>query len=419
MVPQRQPLRRLHFDLDKRPFLVLLELTRSCGLSCRHCRADALGEHHPDELRTHEIEAVLDDLASLGAPRPIVVFTGGDPLCRSDLVALVRYATRLGLTIAVSPAGTPRARKARLGALRSAGAGTVSFSLDGASPDTHDAFRGVDGSFAWTLGGCRAARAAGLRLQVNTTVSAETVGELPALCRLAAELGANLWSVFFLVATGRGASVQALSAAETEDVLWFLADASAAVTLKTTEAPHFRRVLLERGNSQRVGRQRPGPLYEELRRRFELLPGGPVEAGRSAVRRARGSAAVSTNSGISVRSGQAFVSGPPRRSPLMVGDGRGVVFVSHLGEVYPSGFLPLVVGNVRQAPLSNIYAEAPLLKALRGSEFGGRCGRCEYRRICGGSRAQAFATSGDPLGEDPSCVYQPGSDLHSAGYHRP
>ncbi|MDA8075159.1 MAG: radical SAM protein [Actinomycetota bacterium] len=419
-------MRQLHFDVGTRPFLVLLELTRSCLLSCRHCRADAMTERHPSELRTHEVEAVLDDLASLGAPRPIVVFTGGDPLCRSDLVRLVRHAARSGLAVAVSPAGTPRASRARLGALRSAGASTVSFSLDGASPSTHDAFRGVDGSFAWTLAGCRAAQAAGLRLQVNTTVSAETVGELPALCRLVAELGANVWSVFFLVPMGRATSLRALSATETEDVLWFLADASATVALKTTEAPHFRRVLLEHQSEQRAGAPRLGPLYAELHRRFELLPGARTETGggselhvgelrargSTGELRARGSAAASANSGASWRSRQARADGSPRRSPLVVGDGRGVVFVSHLGEVCPSGFLPLVAGNVRQAPLSTVYAESPLFEALRGLTLGGRCGRCEYRQICGGSRARAYAASGDPLGEDPSCGYQPGSDTH-------
>ncbi|MHB1787653.1 MAG: radical SAM protein, partial [Acidimicrobiales bacterium] len=206
-------LRRLHFDLGARPFLVLFELTRSCGLACRHCRADAVSARHPDELSTKEVRAVLDDLSSLGAPRPIVVFTGGDPLCRADLVALVRHGARAGLSIAVSPAGTPLASRGRLAALRHAGAGAVSFSLDGASPAAHDGFRRVTGSFAWTLAGCQAAQAVGLRLQINTTVSAETVSELPAICRLVAELGANLWSVFFLVPTGRARSLRALSAA--------------------------------------------------------------------------------------------------------------------------------------------------------------------------------------------------------------
>lgn len=388
-------LRRLHFNLGARPFLVLFELTRSCGLACRHCRADAVSARHPDELSSNEVRTVLDDLASLGAPRPIVVFTGGDPLRRADLVPLVRHGARAGLSMAVSPAGTPLASRSRLGALRHAGASAVSFSLDGGSPAAHDAFRRVTGSFAWTLAACQAARTVGLRLQVNTTVSAETVVELPAICRLVAELGANLWSVFFLVPTGRARSLRALSASETEDVLGFLAEAAAIVPLKTTEAPQFRRVLLEREVAFGARATSFGPLYDELRRRLEAVGPGPDPRGHGGA------------SAAPVRA--------PRRSPLVVGDGRGVVFVSHRGDVCPSGFLPLVAGNVRDRPLSEIYSASPLLQALRDPRlFTGRCGRCELRELCGGSRAQAYAASGDPLGEDPCCAYEPAAALPAA-----
>lgn len=385
----RPAMRQLRFDVGTRPFLVLLELTRSCGLACRHCRADAGFARHPDELRTNEVRAVLDDLAALGPPRPIVVFTGGDPLCRPDLVALVRHGAASGLSMAVSPAGTPRARRARLVALRRAGARTVSFSLDGGGPCSHDAVRGVAGSFAWTLAGCRAAQAVGMRIQVNTTVSTETVSELPMICRLVTELGANLWSVFFLVPAGRARSLRALSADETEDVLHFLADVGTAVPLKTTEAPQFRRILLQRARQSTSGATvaDPGPLYVDLRRRLEACwPEAPPRRAAAA------------------RTTPTF----PWRSPLAVGDGRGVVFVSHCGDVSPSGFLPLVAGNVRTAPVTEIYAGSDLFRRLRDpAALSGRCGRCEFGGICGGSRAQAFAASGDPLGEDPTCAYVP------------
>lgn len=381
------PLRHLRFDLGARPFLVLFELTRACELACSHCRADAVLDPDPDELSTDEVTAVLDDLASLGAPRPIVVFTGGDPLRRADLTHLVRHAASSGVRVAVSPAGTPRASRARLGALRRAGAGVVSFSLDGGAPAAHDAFRRVPGSFAWTLAACRAAQAVGLRLQVNTTVSRETVPELPAICRLVAELGANLWSVFFLVPVGRGRSLGALSASETEDVLAFLAEAALLVPLKTTEAPQFRRLLLHQEQTDRMPVAH-GPLYRDLHRGLEALPSAPC--------------APETTRAPSARRGT------PRRSPLAVGDGRGVVFVSHRGDVCPSGFLPLVAGNVRDAPLSAVYARSPLLQSLRDpGALSGRCGRCELREACGGSRAQAYGRSGDPLGEDPTCAYEP------------
>lgn len=375
--------RRLRFDTDTRPLLVLFELTRACALACRHCRAEAASEPDPGELTTAEVSTVLDDLAAAGAPRPLVVFTGGDPLQRPDLVQLVHHGRSAGLSVAVSPAGTPRATPEALAALRAAGAGAVSFSIDGSTPSVHDDFRRVDGSFAWTVAGCRAATAAGLRLQVNTTVTAENVLDLPAICRLVDDLGAGLWSVFFLIPVGRGASLRALGPAETEDVLAFLADAAEIVPLKTTEAPAFRRVLIQRQQAVPVGdtrRSATGSLRAELRRRLDALalsPRAPRHDG-------------------------------PQRRPLAVGDGRGVVFVSHIGEVQPSGFLPLVVGNVRELPLSTIYASSPLLRSLRDpSMLKGRCGWCELREVCGGSRAQAFARTGDPLAEDPSCGYDP------------
>jgi radical SAM protein len=380
--------RHTRFDLGRRPFLVLFELTRACDLACRHCRAESVPHAGPDDLTTKEVQGVLDDLASLGPPRPRVVFTGGDPLKRDDLELLVEHAAGSGLSVAVSPAGTSLATAGRLGALRRAGAGAVSFSLDGGTASAHDEFRRVNGSFDWTLNGCRAARAAGLRLQVNTTVCAETLTELPAICRLVAELGAGLWSVFFLVPVGRGRSLRALSAEETEDTLAFLYDAAALVPLKTTEAPSFRRLAVHRleGRCERE----PGPLYWDLWRRLEAA--WPESAPERPV------------------CGPSTLAERPakRRSPLSVGDGRGVVFVSHRGDVQPSGFLPLVAGNVRCAPLSAIYAGSPLLRALRDPRLlRGRCGRCELREVCGGSRAQAFARSGDPLGEDPTCAYDP------------
>ncbi len=373
--------RHLRFDLGARPFLVLMELTVACDLACSHCRAAAMCAPAADELKTTEVLAVLDDLAQLGAPRPIVVFSGGDPLRRDDLEELVRYGSARGLRIALSPAGTARATAERFAALRDAGAGVVSLSLDGASAASHDGFRNVDGSFAWTLAASERAQAAGLRLQVNTTVTAHNVGELAQLAARVVGLGANLWSVFFLVPVGRGRSLAALSGETTEEVLWFLADIAGQVPLKTTEAPQFRRVLAQRARGERPRR---GELYAQLRREFDAL--GP---------------------GV----GSEVSAAGARRSPLAVGDGRGVVFVSHRGEVRPSGFLPLTVGNVREQALSDIYAGAPLLRALRDPEsLHGRCGRCQYREVCGGSRAQAYAHGGDALGEDPTCSFSPEHD---------
>ncbi len=379
--------RRLHFDVSSRPFLVLVELTRSCSLACRHCRAESVPLRDPNELRTEELEGVLDDLASLGPPRPRVVFSGGDPLRRPDLDHLIRYGAQRSLSIAVSPAGTPLASPERLSALRTAGAGAVSFSVDGCSPATHDAFRGVSGSFDWTVAAARSAVAAGLRLQINTTVSNETVTDLPGIAKLVSDLGAGMWSVFFVVPVGRANATQALSPDSTEDVLHFLHDVATVVTLKTTEAPAYRRVILE--GSQGRSRWQPGPLYDKLWSDLEgTWPEGADRARLGADRDAPDA---------------------HRRSPLAVGDGRGVVFVSHTGDVQPSGFLPCVVGNVRRQPLSAIYTQSELLRSLRDpARLTGRCGSCEYATSCGGSRAQAFARTGDPLGEDASCAYVAG-----------
>ena len=388
--PRQTGLRHLRFDVGNRPFLVLVELTRACELACRHCRAEAKRERDPDELTTTEIAAILDDLGSLGSPRPIVVFTGGDPLMRPDLVELVRHGVDAQLAVAVAPAGTPRAAPAVLGELRRAGVSTVSFSLDGASASTHDAFRLTQGSFNWTVAACTAARRAGLRLQLNTTVTEETAHELPEVLDLARRLGVGLWSVFFLVPMGRGKALRPLSAEGIEDVLEFLFEAAAVIPLKTTEAPQYRRIVLRHGSGAPTGTAERGALYAELHDRLGGL-GIPLR--------------VRTEAGITAASGAGH-----RRPPLVVGDGQGVVFVSSRGDVQPSGFLPLVAGNVRDRPLAEIYADSGLFRSLRDPEqLRGRCGRCEYRDSCGGSRARAFAANGDPLAEDPGCPYEPGS----------
>ncbi len=381
-------LRHLHFDLDARPFLVLFELTRACDLACRHCRADASAVGEPGELYTAEAQAVLSDLASLGSPRPIVVLTGGDPLSRPDLLAIVRHGAVLGLTMAVSPSATPRVTPRALAALREAGASAVSFSIDGATATSHDAFRGVPGSFGWTVDGCRSALELGLHVQLNTTVTAATARELPEMLELALELNVSLWSLFFLVTTGRGKVLEGLSPAETEDVLEFLHEAAAYLPLKTTEAPQYRRIVRRHREDPEWRRDDLGPLYFDLHARLPRTPPERTSKGHSPV--------------------GADEAGVRRRPPLVVGDARGVVFVSCHGEVQPSGFLPLVAGNVRERPLSEIYAQSPLLRELRDpTRLRGRCAVCEWRADCGGSRAMAYAASGDPLGEDPNCVHQP------------
>jgi len=255
----------------------------------------------------------------------------------------------------------------------------VSLSIDGATAATHDAFRGIDGTFEATLAAAATVREAGLRLQLNTTVTADNVSELPALLDLVVELDPVLWSVFFLVPTGRGTALRPLSAPDIEQVLWWLHDISPVVPVKTTEAPHFRRVAIQRATDPDQGPG--GALLDDLRRHTRSYP----------PRRS---------------------STPGRtRPPLDVNAGRGFSFIDHTGAVQPSGFLPVTVGSVHEQPFSTIYREAPLLQALRNPDaLGGRCGRCEFRTVCGGSRSHAYAVTGDPLAEDPSCSYQPAGE---------
>jgi radical SAM protein len=344
------------------PFIVIWETTRACALACVHCRAEAIPQRDPRELTTDEGRALIDAVGRFGDPPPLLVFTGGDPLRRPDLVELVRHATARGLSASLTPSATGAVTEARLRALRDAGLARLAVSLDGASADVHDAFRGVRGSYRQTLRILERARALGIPLQINTTVSRRTVGELPALVRHVEDSGVALWALFFLIPVGRAGADQALDAGAIEEVLEWAAGLAERVpfAIKTTEAPHFQRVL-----ARRRGARGPQPA-----------------ARRDAVGRA----------------------------PRAVTDGNGFVFVDHVGNICPSGFLPLPAGNVRSADLVEVYRNDPLFRALRDPDIlTGRCGVCEYRDGCGGSRARAYAVSGDPLDEDPGCAWRPGS----------
>ncbi|TRY16928.1 TIGR04053 family radical SAM/SPASM domain-containing protein [Tessaracoccus rhinocerotis] len=383
LAPSRA-IRRQRHDVHDRPFIVIWEVTRACQLACLHCRADAITRRNPGELTLAEGKALLDGIASFPAPHPLVVLTGGDPFERPDLEDLVRHGTGLGLSMALSPSVTPNLTVDRLAGLREAGAKAISLSLDGARAATHDAFRGFEGTYAATRVAAQRVKDAGFRLQVNSTVTRSTVEELPALLRDVIELGGQLWSVFFLVPTGRGQQLETLTADEIEDVLHWLADVARFMAIKTTEAPHFRRVVLQREVAAAAGED-PSAGRGELHRRLTELT---AEALR----------------GVPVRE-------RPARPPIDVNSGRGFMFVDHKGKVYPSGFLPHVAGDVRVTPVTEIYREAPVMRALRAPDgFGGRCGTCEFREVCGGSRSRAYAVNGDPLAEDPGCAYVPAGD---------
>ncbi|MBI1847771.1 MAG: TIGR04053 family radical SAM/SPASM domain-containing protein, partial [Candidatus Rokubacteria bacterium] len=347
---------------DRSPFIVIWETTRACALACVHCRAEAQPRRDPGELTTEEGRALIDRVAAFGDPPPLLVLTGGDPLRRPDVESLVAYGTGRGLSVSMTPSGTAAATEARLRGLEQAGLARLAVSLDGAAPEVHDAFRGVRGSHGWTMRIIERARRLGLPLQINTTVCRRTVQDLPVLARQVEDLGVVLWALFFLIPVGRAQADQALPAGQIEAVLEWAAALARRVPfgIKTTEAPQYYRVLAQRGGH---GGRRPSP------------PGRPDLIGRA---------------------GRA------------VTDGNGFVFVDHVGNICPSGFLPMVAGNVRSADLVAVYREAPLFRELRDpSRLGGRCWRCDYRDRCGGSRARAWATTGDALAEDPGCAWDP------------
>ncbi|MGC9087632.1 MAG: TIGR04053 family radical SAM/SPASM domain-containing protein [Conexivisphaera sp.] len=356
-------------NLDQRPIIVFWETTRACGLACRHCRANAMTQRLPGELSTSEGMRLLEEMADFGDPKPMVIFTGGDPLIRDDLEELISAARNLGLRSSAAPAVTPLFTEERMRSLRAAGLSGISISLDG-SPSTHEWVRRSPGHFTSTLEAVRVATSAGLKVQLNSLIFRGNVEEIPDVLATARSLGVDTLEFFYLVKVGRAADgMEELTPAEYEDVSTFLVDATSyCFTVRTVEGPFIRRIAA--GGGIRVG-----SLHGLLVDRARKLLGEP----------------------------------PCQRSLRVTNtrDGKGIIFVAYNGDVYPSGFLPVPQGNVRRSRLVEIYRDNPLFKSIRAAEFSGRCGACEYRDICGGSRSRAFAALGDPLGEDPACPYVP------------
>jgi AdoMet-dependent heme synthase len=346
------------------PLVVIWEVSRACDLACVHCRAHAVPEREPEELTTEEGMELIAEVKRFG--KPLFVLTGGDPLKRGDVFDLIGKAADSTLVTFLSPSGTPLLTHAALRRAKQSGLTGVSISFDGSHEEIHDRFRGVRGSFRWSMEGAASAVALGLTLQINTTLTRHNLHDLPAIAELVAALEARRWTLFLLVPTGRATAGLQVGAEECERIFEWLHRISRQVRfrIKTTEGPHYRRVAMQTEAADSVG----DPASETT------APAGP----------ARGK----------------FVPG--------VNDGSGFVFISSKGEIQPSGFLPLSAGNVRSDSLVAVYRDHPLFRALRDpGRLRGRCGRCEFRSVCGGSRARAYATSRDFLGEDPACGYQP------------
>jgi AdoMet-dependent heme synthase len=350
-------------DFGHSPLMFYYEVTQACDLICKHCRASAQADPAPDELDHEQARALIDQVLTFPRP-PIMVMTGGDPLKRPDLFDLIRHATGAGLQVALTPSATPLATREAFQAAREAGIRRLGISLDGADARTHDAFRGWEGSFDRTLVMLRNARELGLAVQVNTTITRRNFQHIDAMAALLADQGIAMWATFFLIPVGRGVEEQRINAQEMEAVferLWHHSRTQ-PYSVKTTEAPHYRRFVMQQGGDPLAG------------------PRGQADDGRH-----RG-----------------------HRAPLGVGDGKGVMFVSHRGEIYPSGFMPLLCGRFPEQNVVDTYADHPMFRALRDPEqFHGKCGICEFRHPCGGSRARAYAVTGDPLGSEPDCVYEP------------
>jgi radical SAM protein len=341
----------MRFNFDDQPFIVIWETTRACSLSCRHCRASAQLQRHPLELNTAGGLRLIEQIAR--ARPQLFVLTGGDPMRRTDLKELIAHGTGCGLRVALSPSATPEFVAQNFHELKRLGVARMSLSLDGATRGSHDRFRGVPGTWDWTMKAIAKAADAGLPIQINTTFTRQNLQEFDAFLALLDDIRPVLWSVFQLVPTGRGKTDDLLDADEMEGLFERLADLlpTAPFDIKTTEGYHYRRVVLQRTHDPAALRQ---------------------------------------------------------RAPLGINDGKGFVFISHTGEIYPSGFLPISAGNVRRDELIEVYRHSPLFRQLRNADLlEGKCGRCEFRRICGGSRARAYAMNGSFLGEEPLCSYQP------------
>jgi radical SAM protein len=374
-----QHMQRADFDLA--PFTIAWEVTRACAFKCVHCRADAQRQRHPDELNTAEAKRLINQIAEFsldgaanGASSPILIFTGGDPMMRRDLFELIAHATQTGLRCSLTPTATALATRERLEQARQAGIRRVALSLDAPTAQVHDAFRQVPGSWERTMNILRAARQAGLSAQVNTTVSTYNLHLLQDMPPFIQEVGAVQWSVFFLVPTGRAQLCWMISPEEHEQVFNWLYNLSktAPFDIKATAAPMYRRVAIERRKA---------------------------EAGSGAL----AGAATVTFQGAGFQYADGL-----HRPNRGVNDGNGFLFINHIGEIQPSGFLPITAGNARRDHIVEVYRHSQIFKDLRTpSKIKGKCGVCEYREICGGQRGRAYGVTGDYLETDPACAYTP------------
>jgi radical SAM protein len=371
-------------DFSQRPFTVIWEMTRACDLACLHCRADADRLRDSAELTFQEAQGLIQSIKAFGKPYPIFILTGGDPAKRPDVFDIIASARSEGLRIAMTPSATPLITRDMVRRVAAAGLVRLALSLDGKDSLTHDGFRGVEGSFSRTMQILDWCREFGLETQIHTTVTRHVLDDLPAIAEMIVERGIKLWALFLLIAVGRAARPEIrrlnISARQLESLFHWLYDLAQSAPFDVTprEGYHYRRVLLQRKASEL------GVAVEELLAQVEARQLTPSDL---------------ASSGKATRI---------LRAPLGVNDGKGVVFISHKGDVQPSGFLNLVGGNLRCGSLVDIYQKSPVFERVRDyGQISGKCGVCEFKNICGGSRARAYALTGNPMHSDPYCIYQP------------
>ncbi|KOP70993.1 TIGR04053 family radical SAM/SPASM domain-containing protein [Cytobacillus solani] len=359
-------------DYNENPFIVIWETTRACQLKCVHCRAEAQTTPHPDELSHEEGMNLIDQIYEMN--NPMLVFTGGDCMMREDLYKLADYAVKKGMRVSMTPSATPNVTKEKMIMAKEAGLSRWGFSLDGPTPEIHDFFRGTPGSFDLTVEKIQYLNELNMSHQINTVINRYNYDHLEEMAELVKELKAVVWYVFTLVPTGRGQMKDCITPAEHEKVFRWLYNLSksAPYDIKTTASQHYRRVVLQEKVREKA-LSKDNIRYEDT-----------------------------------ITKDIAFMVDGLKRAPRGVNDGNGFAFVSHIGDVYPSGLLPIKAGNIKETPLKEIYRESSIFKELRDpNNYKGKCGVCEYRFVCGGSRSRAYAVTGDYLESEPFCVYIP------------
>ena len=370
-------------DFNVSPYVVIWEMTRACDLACVHCRAAAQSRRSQFELTSAEGFHLIDQIAEL-KPK-VFVITGGDPLKREDLYEAIAYAKTVGLEPSVTPSATPLLTPEAIRKMKEHGVARLAISLDHCDRQAHDEFRRVPGSFDLTIRAIEAARDNGIPVQINSTVSKRTAADMPRMAELLSKYeNVVMWSVFFLVPTGRAKTADMIEAHEVETLFGDLHAISRRVkfNVRTTEAMHYRRYVL-----QKMMTAQGKSTADLIDPKTGLVDASTMFMGMIGVQNQTGAIT---------------------RAPKGVNEAKGFAFISHIGDVYPSGFLPLKAGNVKKDSLVDIYRSSDVFMKLRdSSNLKGKCGACEFRELCGGSRSRAWSVTGDVFESDPICTYQP------------